>query len=187
MEFPDLIVLEFHYRAIQLNLLDWRDFVNRPNPVVSALMAKMNIAEKDRARVKLECIRLLATLKLDQAKMQLIAGFIDTYLRLNAQEVEEFEKELQELAPQDKEAMMQLTTSWEEKGRQEGIQQGKQQGMASLITHQIERRFGPLDETVQERIHSLSPEQLEQLGEALWDFADAGNVVDWLARNAGES
>ena len=35
-------------------------------------------------RVKLECLRLLATLRLDPARMQLISGFVDTYLRLSA-------------------------------------------------------------------------------------------------------
>ena len=43
--FPDLAVLDFTYRVIQLNRLNWRDFVRRPNPVASALMAKMGIAD----------------------------------------------------------------------------------------------------------------------------------------------
>ncbi len=47
-------------------------------------MAKMNIADSDRPRVKLECLRLLASLRLNTAKMQLISGFIDSYLQLNA-------------------------------------------------------------------------------------------------------
>lgn len=47
-------------------------------------MAKMRIAPKDWACVKLECLRLLVTLRLDPARMRLISGFVDTYLRLNA-------------------------------------------------------------------------------------------------------
>jgi hypothetical protein len=42
--FPDLSVLEFSYRVIQLNRLNWRDFMRRQNPVASALMAKMGVA-----------------------------------------------------------------------------------------------------------------------------------------------
>jgi hypothetical protein len=42
-------------------------------------MAKMNIADKDRPHVKLECLRLLTTLRLDPARMQLVSGFVDTY------------------------------------------------------------------------------------------------------------
>ena len=77
VNFPDLQVLQFNYRVVQLNQMNWRDFVNQPNPVASALMAKMRIAPSDRPRVKLECLRLLATLKQNPAKMQLISGFID--------------------------------------------------------------------------------------------------------------
>jgi hypothetical protein len=82
--FPDLEVLEFRYRVIQLNQLDWRDFVKSENAVASALMAKMNVATKDRPRVKVECMRMLATLKLDPAKLRLIWGFVERYLDLTA-------------------------------------------------------------------------------------------------------
>jgi hypothetical protein len=74
--FPDKLVLEFNYAVIQLNQLNWRDFLRQQNPVASALMAKMNIVVEDRPKVKFECLRLLATLRLDPARMQLISGFI---------------------------------------------------------------------------------------------------------------
>ena len=86
VELPGFIVNQFHFRAIQLNRLNWRDYVQQPNPVASALMSRMRIAPEERWRVKLECLRLLATLRLNPAKMRLISGFIDTYLRLSASE-----------------------------------------------------------------------------------------------------
>lgn len=55
VEFPDFQVLQFNFRDIQLNRLNWRDFLKRDNPVASALMAKMQIAKEDRPRVKVEC------------------------------------------------------------------------------------------------------------------------------------
>lgn len=76
--FPDMAVLQFTYRVIQLNRLSWRSFVTQPNPVAAALMAKMKIAHSDWPKVKLECLRLLATPKLDPARSHLIGGFIDT-------------------------------------------------------------------------------------------------------------
>ncbi|HEY3864299.1 MAG TPA: hypothetical protein VGO59_20700 [Verrucomicrobiae bacterium] len=39
--FPDMAVMKFDYRVIQLGLMKWRDCMRRPNPVASALMAKM--------------------------------------------------------------------------------------------------------------------------------------------------
>lgn len=84
-------------------------------------------------------------------------------MQLTASEVKEFEAELEELAQPEKEAVMELTISRKGEGRQEGLQQGLQQGrqeglqqaMASLAIHQIERRFGPLEPEVQERIRSV--------------------------------
>ncbi len=52
IEFPGLHVLEFRFHAIQLNRLSWRDYARHHNPVAIALMAKMDIAPEDRARVK---------------------------------------------------------------------------------------------------------------------------------------
>jgi hypothetical protein len=52
--FNDLQVLQFTFRPIQLNQLNWRDFLNRPNPVAAALMAKMHIEPSDRPTVKAE-------------------------------------------------------------------------------------------------------------------------------------
>ncbi|HKV37566.1 MAG TPA: hypothetical protein VJX67_00025 [Blastocatellia bacterium] len=86
----DRVVLDFCYEAIQLDRLDWRDYVRRENPVASALMAKMDIAPEDRSRVKFECLGLLTSLSqsvpLNKAKMQVILGFVDSYLRLDPEE-----------------------------------------------------------------------------------------------------
>ncbi len=49
------------------------------------MMAQMNIAPQERARVKLQCLRLLATLALDRKKSHLISEFVeglDTALEL---------------------------------------------------------------------------------------------------------
>ena len=43
VEFPDRRVLEFNFVVVQLNRLDWRDFLKRDNPAASALMAKMGV------------------------------------------------------------------------------------------------------------------------------------------------
>jgi hypothetical protein len=47
IDFPDLEVLKFNYRVVQLNQLNWRDFLNQPNPAASALMSKMNIDKSE--------------------------------------------------------------------------------------------------------------------------------------------
>lgn len=52
--FPDRQILDFSFVAIQLNRLNWREFLRHPNPVAVALMAKMKFKTSERPRVKLE-------------------------------------------------------------------------------------------------------------------------------------
>lgn len=129
LAFSDLQVLDFNFKAIQLNQLRWRDYLTQSNPVAAALMAKMKIPPSERPQVKAECLRLLITLKLDPARMQLISGFVDVYLNLNGTEEELFQVTANNMGLLQEEKYMEIVTSWERKARQEGIQEGVQQGI----------------------------------------------------------
>ncbi len=168
VEFPNLKVLEFNFAAIQLNRLNWRDFLKQQNPVAAALMAKMQIAPEDRPRVKAECLRLLATLRLDPARTQLISGFVDTYLRLNATEEQVFQRELDTMELKEEEQVMQIVTSWTEQATQK------------LVLRQLNRRVGTLEPSLEERIRELPFDRLEALGEDLLDFSDMSDLLNWL-------
>jgi predicted transposase YdaD len=185
--FPDKTILEFNYSVIQLNRLHWRDFLRQENPVAAALMAKMQIKPQERSIVKLECLRLLATLRLDPARMQLISGFIDSYLRLNIQEEQLFQTQLSTLGIVQQEEVMEIVTSWMEQGieqgRQEGKQEGRQEEAQSLILRQLNRRIGAFDAQLQAQIQQLSLSQLENLGEALLDFSDTSDLITWLEQH----
>lgn len=176
VEFPGFVVLEFKYRAIQLNRLNWRDFENQRNPIASALMAKMQRLDRERPTVKLTSLRLLSTLGLNPAQMQLISGFIDTYLNLSPEEQEEFEAELARIQPKQQEEVMEIVTSWMEKGLQQGLQQGE----IKIIMRLLSRQIGVLTPELQERIQRLSIAQLEDLGEAILDFSRVDDLVTWL-------
>jgi hypothetical protein len=176
--FPDKLVLDFSFQAIQLNRLNWRDYLRQANPVASALMAKMNIAPEDRPRVKLECLRLLTTLKLNPAKMQLIAGFVNSYLRLDPAETRVFAEELDALPPTEKEPVMNVTNEWTEMGFAKGLHRGKE----DLVLRQLRRRFGEISTPLQERINGLPEDQLDQLAEALLDFASLSDAEAWVSR-----
>ena len=119
LAFSDLQVLDFNFQAIQLNQLRWRDYLTQSNPVAAALMAKMKIPPSERPQVKAECLRLLITLKLDPARMQLISGFVDVYLNLNGTEEELFQVTANNMGLLQEEKYMEIVTSWERKARQE--------------------------------------------------------------------
>jgi predicted transposase YdaD len=111
---------------------------------------------------------LLATLKLDPVRMRLISGFIDTYLRLNAQEEQVFQSEIRKLESSEREGVMQIVTSW--------MEQGIEQGERSLILRQLTRRVGELPDSVKAQIETLTITQMEVLGEALLDFSSLSEL-----------
>jgi len=135
MALPGLKVLEFRFRVVQLNQLSWRDYLKHHNPVAAALMSCMRIEDNERSRAKLECVRLLLRLKLDQAKTEVITRFIDTYLNLDGKERRLFEKEVQALPPREREDVMEFTISWKEEGRAEEA--------AAIVVRQLRRRLAP--------------------------------------------
>ena len=178
VEFPDRTVLEFKYQVVQLNRLYWRDFLERSNPVASALMSKMRIRPEERPKVKAECLRLLATLKLNPAKMQLISGFVDTYLRLNQEEQKVFEEKITEFQPEQKEGVMEIVTSWME----QGIERGEKREALSLISRLLSRRVGVISPELESQIQELSLTELETLAEDLLDFNSVEDLQQWLVR-----
>ncbi|MEZ4632921.1 MAG: DUF4351 domain-containing protein [Deinococcales bacterium] len=159
MSFPNKQVLDFCYDVVQLSRYDWRDYMDTPNPVASALMAKMAIAKKDRPRVKLECLKLLSNLKLNPAKMKLISGFVDTYLKLNTEELVIFKRRLEEVDTPRKEKVMELTNSWTEEGRAEGIGIGKQELLLTMLGY----KFKEFSESDQQIVRQLSLDNIEEL------------------------
>lgn len=75
---------------------------------------------------------------------------------------------------------MQIVTSWMEQGIAEGRTEGRTEEARSLILRQLARRVGTLPAGVEAQVQALALPQLEALGEALLDFAEAGDLVGWL-------
>ena len=168
VRFPGQKVLDFHFRTVQLNRLNWRDYVRNPNPVASALMTKMKIAPKDRPRVKLECLRMLITLKLDPARAVLISSFMNSYLKLTPAETVVYNREVETIEPKEREVVMEWTNEW--------IEQGKAVGELRVLGRQLRSRLGPDAEGLKESISKLSSEQLDELAEALFNFTSVSDA-----------
>jgi len=177
MAVAGLDVLRFRFLVVQLNQLSWRAFLQHPNPVAAALMSRMRIDEGDRPRVKLACLRMLTTLRLDPARIALISGFVDTYLKLLPHEKRLFDSELETVPEREKESVMQITTSWKEEGREEGRQEGTARTLVRVLAH----RCGPLPLELSSRIGTLPVEALDRLADALLDFSKLEDLEKWLA------
>jgi predicted transposase YdaD len=98
------------------------------------------------------------------------------------------------IEPEDQELVMQLSPLYLEKiraaelvGEQRGAQLGEQRGEIReaqvLIFRQLNRRVGNVPMEIESRVKMLTLTRLEELGEALLDFTQMGDLLDWLAEN----
>lgn len=159
--FPGFVVSRFQFRVIQLNRLKWRDYVASPNPVATALMSKMQIAGRDRVKVRVQCLRLIVTLRLDPARSQLIAGFVRTYLQMTRPELVELQREVGLLPQEEQKTMLTLTNEWIELGEEKGIERGRAVEARSLILFLGTKRFGTPNTTVEATLEESDLIRLE--------------------------
>ena len=158
LHFHDLTVLDFRYRTVQLN----------------------------RPRVKVQCLRLLATLRLAPAKSRLISRFVDAYLSLNALEMRTFDQTLENLPLEERKQVMSFTTSWEQQGLKRGLKQGReegrQEGLRCGLQVAVRRLFGECASDFIERLNDCDLPRLQRLQERL----AAGADLEELERAAEE-
>lgn len=179
IEFDDIEVMKFQYIKIQLNQLDWKDYVGVMNPVAAALMSKMRIHPSERSIVKLECLKLLGKLNLSKEINRVVSMFVDTYLWLTPEESEEYEMQKSKLEPELKDEIVEFETSWSIEGRK----QGRIEGMVEMVASQLELRFGNVAKKYTEKVQKLDTKKLLRLGEALLGFQSIEDLDKWLVKH----
>ncbi|PZD70646.1 hypothetical protein C1752_10367 [Acaryochloris thomasi RCC1774] len=65
----------------------------------------------------------------------------------------------------------------------EGREEGRTAGERSLVLRLLNRRIGEVSPELRSQIEGLDLEQTEELGEALLDFTEQGDLVGWLKAN----
>ncbi len=74
---------------------------------------------------------------------------------------------------------MTYVTNAERFGFERGVQEGLQ-NERSLILRLLTRRIGDVSPELRSQVQSLSLQMLEELGEALLDFSEPSDLVNWL-------
>ena len=83
-------------------------------------------------------------------------------------------------------AYLKQREQWKLEGKQEGRQEGRQEAKdleIKLLLRQLKRCLGVLSSENEIKIQALSFEQLEDLGEALFDFNEESDLANWLDNN----
>lgn len=91
----------------------------------------------------------------------------------------------QDLDSEDRELIMQLSPLYLERiqdANQQGIEQGIQREAVSFVMRLLSRRFGSIAPNIEEQIRRLSVNQLEDLGEAIFEFQNETDLTSWLGK-----
>jgi hypothetical protein len=133
----------------------------------------MGYTKEDRVQVKKEFLRMLVRLQLDPARMRLISGFFDTYLKRDDIEERQLQKEIKMLEPQEEERIKDLRTNWEKtaelKGELKGQREGELNGERKILKKFIQAHFGEESSDMLEQIDYLTDLSiLEQLTDQLF-------------------
>jgi flagellar biosynthesis/type III secretory pathway protein FliH len=109
---------------------------------------------------------------------------LETYLRLNEEEEKQLETEIGKIDIKEAERMMEITTSWEQKGkmagRAEGRIEGRAEGQADLLIRLLHKRFTTVPKEVENQVRTLPPERLQQLAEAIFDLKSIDDIKTFL-------
>ena len=127
---------------------------------------------------------MLATLRLDKARSTLISAFMENYLKLTAAETIVYNRELELIEPKEREVVMKWTNEWIEQGKAEGVLQGCQEAGRSIALRLMRRRLGNVPPEVIDLVRGLSDSRLDELSEAVLDFATLADAETWLSQHS---
>jgi hypothetical protein len=131
--------------------------------------------------------------RLNPAQLHLLLGFVDTYLRLEEGEAALLAEQVAKIEGKQKEGVMQIVTSWEQRGIELGIEKGveregvaRQVRLGTLLVKQLEKRLGKVSVRLEKAVMGLLFEQMEELGLAFLDFEGVEDLRVWLKEKGVE-
>jgi hypothetical protein len=161
LEFPTVKLLDYEPRQAELE--------NSNNPFAIVVLAHLQ-SRRERNNLegrllgKLALIRRLYERGYERQAILDLFRFIDWVLELPEDLELRFRVELEQL---EAERRMRYVTSVERLSREEGRQEGLQQGAILLLKKQLNRRFGKLPEWAEEHLANASREELDRWAERI--------------------
>jgi hypothetical protein len=188
----------FHYQVLGISGCRAEEWLARPEPVAWAFAALMRPGSWSRAKLKLECLRRIATSDVVGLRKQVLVDWVETYVQLTPQDAIELQR-LLDLKGNEEIKTMELTWLGQaeargmERGLEKGIERGKKEGMAQgaetamrqavgrmrrVVLRQIEQRFGAVPTKMRRKIEALdSLEPLADLAEKVFVVDSVGELV----------
>lgn len=182
VNFPFFDVLKFNFLQLHLKRLSWREYLKYDNPAVAALLSHMDYTREERLRLKLEFFKMLLRFRLDPARMELLAGFFDSYVQLDPEEEQQFEEALsREIPAEEVSQVTEILTSWHKRGMEEGMEIGKVQTLQKIILKQANKKFKGISPYTEKKVQEVRDVALlESIVENLLDMENEEALVKAL-------
>ncbi|BBW98383.1 hypothetical protein GsuE55_32160 [Geobacillus subterraneus] len=117
----------------------WREYIRQDNPVAAALLSQMGYTEREKVELKKEFLRMLVRLELDEARQRLLLGFFETYVKLTEEEEQQLQSEVKAMETKEREKVLELIISYEQKGKKEGLEEGVKRGLEQGMKQGMKR------------------------------------------------
>ena len=180
LSFPFGEVLRYGFFKIELKKLRWQDYLNSNNPVALALMGKMAYTKAEQVQMKLQFLTRIVKLDLTPKQLEKLVGFFETYVKLTEEETQQLQGELRKLESEEVSVVQRMITSWEERGRKEGIVKGESQGQIKVLLFQLKERFGSVPPEVERKFQGLPSEKLLTLSGKLLEVSSLDEFSKFL-------
>ncbi|KYD25214.1 hypothetical protein EP10_002829 [Geobacillus icigianus] len=89
--------------------------------------------------LKKEFLRMLVRLELDEARQRLLLGFFETYVKLTEEEEQQLQSEVKAMETKEREKVLELIISYEQKGKKEGLEEGVKRGLEQGMKQGMKR------------------------------------------------
>ena len=163
IKFNDIEYVHFFYHQFKLKHLNWKSYINSNNPLIYALMAKMDYNKKDIVRLKTDFLRMVLKSEKNEARRQVLVEFIENYVILKGDELEKFTAIVE--SRQELKEIKKMVTVYEERGIQKGLQKGSITTAQSDVIEVLEVKFDNVPYPIKEKI--LYCDDLQKLKQAL--------------------
>jgi predicted transposase YdaD len=154
------------YQVIRIWEQDSETLLKSPALLPLAVLAKTDEPNKLLQQVALEIDKIE-----EQAQQNTIAACVELLAGLK------FEKQL--IKQYFREETMEESVIY-----QEIIQKGVKSGKLELISRLLKRRIGEISAKLESQIKELSGEKLDELSEAILDFSQPDDLVNWMANQS---
>lgn len=163
---------------------DWAALEASDSPFAIVVMAHLKTLETrndpaERGQWKLRLVKGLYQKGYDRQEIIDLLRFIDWLVNLPEALEQAF---WQALLTYQEERRMKYVMSIERFAEARGRQRGAEEERRELILRQLSRKLGTLPDEPRSQISNLSSSQLEDLSEALLDFAALSDLNEWLSQ-----